>query len=43
VSAFFGAHAAGKEFLFVAVFGTKRKPSEAENTEATRFLNADRA
>ncbi len=43
VAAFFGPHAAGKDFLFVAVFGTKRKPSEAENAEATRFLNADRA
>ena len=43
VPAFFGPHAAGKEFLFVAVFGVKRKPTDAEHAEATRFLNADRA
>ena len=43
VSAFFGAHAAGKDYLFVAVFGVKRKPTEAENVEATKFLNADHA
>ena len=43
VPAFFGPHATGKEFLFVAVFGLKRKPTSDENAEATRFLNRDRA
>jgi SagB-type dehydrogenase family enzyme len=42
VVAFFGPHAAGKEFLFVAVFGVKRKSTAAEKTQAAKFLNADR-
>ena len=41
IAPFFGTHAAGKEFLFVAVFGVKRKAAQTENAEATRFLNAD--
>jgi SagB-type dehydrogenase family enzyme len=42
IAPFFGPHAEGKEFLFVAVFGVKRKPAEIEQAEATKFLNADR-
>ncbi len=28
---------------FVAVFGTRRKPTQAENAEPTKFLDADHA
>jgi SagB-type dehydrogenase family enzyme len=42
IAAFFGAHADGKDFLFVAVFGAKRKAAQAERAGSTRFLNADR-
>ncbi len=43
IAPFFGPHAAGKDFLFVAVFGVKRKPAQPEMAEATQSLNADRA
>ena len=43
IAPFFGPHANGKDFLFVAVFGVKRKPTQTETAEATQFLNADRA
>ncbi len=39
---FFSPHAAGKDYLFVAVFGVKRKPSDRENTAALRFLDDSR-
>ena len=42
IAPFFGPHAEGKDFLFVAVFGVKRKPAQAEKAEAAKFLNADR-
>jgi SagB-type dehydrogenase family enzyme len=43
VTAFFSPHCTGKDYLFVEVFGVKRKPTAEENTESTRFLNRDRA
>lgn len=43
VPGFFGPHAAGKDYLFVAVFGVKRKPTNNETAKTTQFLNADRA
>lgn len=42
LTAFFSPHAAGKDYLFVAVFGVKRKPSDRENADALRFLNDSR-
>jgi SagB-type dehydrogenase family enzyme len=39
---FFSPHAAGKDFLFVAVFGVRRRPTESETRQATKFLNRDR-
>lgn len=39
LTAFFSPHAAGKDYLFVAVFGVKRKPGDAENARALRFLD----
>ena len=38
VTAFFAPHAAGKSFMFVAVFGRRRRASTAETTESTGFL-----
>ncbi|MCO5221434.1 MAG: SagB/ThcOx family dehydrogenase [Thermomicrobiales bacterium] len=43
LTAFFSPHAAGKDYLFVAVFGVKRKASGRENAEALRFLDDKRA
>lgn len=39
LTAFFSPHAAGKDYLFVAVFGVKRKPTERENADALQFLD----
>jgi SagB-type dehydrogenase family enzyme len=38
VTAFFSPHAAGKSFMFVAVFGNRRRPSANETTESSRYL-----
>ena len=38
VTAYFSPHAAGKSFMFVAVFGHKRRPSTAEVAARSRFL-----
>lgn len=43
VTTFFSPHAAGKDYLFVAVFGVKRRPTAEELAAATRFLNRDRS
>ncbi|HET9659864.1 MAG TPA: SagB/ThcOx family dehydrogenase [Thermomicrobiales bacterium] len=43
LTAFFSPHAAGKDYLFVAVFGVKRKPSDGEHAAALRFLDDRRA
>lgn len=42
LTAFFSPHAAGKDYLFVAVFGVKRKPGHRENADALRFLDDSR-
>jgi SagB-type dehydrogenase family enzyme len=42
LTAFFSPHAAGKDYLFVAVFGVKRKASDRENADALRFLDDQR-
>ena len=41
VTRFFSPHAAGKSFMFVAVFGERRKPSQQESEESSRYLNRD--
>jgi SagB-type dehydrogenase family enzyme len=38
VVAHFSPHAAGKSFMFVAVFGTRRRPSTSEVAAKSRFL-----
>jgi len=38
VTAHFSPHAAGKSFMFIAVFGARRRPSTAEVAEKSRFL-----
>jgi SagB-type dehydrogenase family enzyme len=38
VTAFFSPHAAGKSFMFVAVFGRRRRPSATETAESSRYL-----
>src|SRR5829696_1413688 len=38
VTAHFSPHAAGKSFMFVAVFGTRRRPSTSEVAAKSRFL-----
>lgn len=38
VTAFFSPHAAGKGFMFVAVFGNRRRPTSAETDASTAFL-----
>jgi SagB-type dehydrogenase family enzyme len=38
VTAHFSPHAAGKSFMFVAVFGARRRPSTSEVAEKTQFL-----
>ena len=49
IAPFFGPHAAGKDFLFVAVFGVKRKSTETEQTRSNQIpqrgshLRRDRA
>ncbi len=43
VAAFFSPTATGKDFLFVAVFGVRRKPTDAETSAASTFLNRDQA
>jgi SagB-type dehydrogenase family enzyme len=40
VTAYFSPHAANKSFMFVAVFGTRRRPSTPEVAEKSRFLQA---
>ncbi len=39
VTALFSPHAAGKRFMFVAVFGHKRRGTAAEIAESSRFLH----
>jgi nitroreductase len=41
VTAFFSPHAADKSFMFVAVFGPRRRPSAAEVAAKSRFLQRD--
>src|SRR5215217_4685568 len=38
VTAHFSPHAAGKSFMFIAVFGARRRPSTAEVAEKSKFL-----
>jgi SagB-type dehydrogenase family enzyme len=38
VTAYFSPHAANKSFMFVAVFGIRRRPSTSEVVEKSRFL-----
>jgi SagB-type dehydrogenase family enzyme len=38
VTAHFSPHAAGKSFMFIAVFGTRRRPSTMEVAEKSTFL-----
>ena len=38
VTAHFSPHAAGKSFMFIAVFGARRRPSTSEVAEKSRFL-----
>lgn len=40
---FFSPAAAGESYLFVAVFGVKRRPSQAETEAKSRFLNRGKA
>jgi nitroreductase len=40
VTAYFSPHAANKSFMFVAVFGIRRRPSPSEVVEKSRFLKA---
>jgi hypothetical protein len=42
LTAFFSPHATGKDYLFVAVFGIKRKPGDRENAKALQFLDDNR-
>lgn len=42
VTDYFSPHAAGKRFMFVAVFGHKRRPSTDEVAAKSRFLQAGR-
>lgn len=42
VTDYFSPHAANKSFMFVAVFGNKRRPSTAEVAAKSRFLQASR-
>jgi hypothetical protein len=42
VTAYFSPHAAGKSFMFIAVFGVRRRPSAAEVAAKSRFLQGDR-
>ncbi len=42
VTDYFSPHAAGKSFMFVAVFGNKRRPSTAEVAAKSKFLQASR-
>jgi hypothetical protein len=39
VTAHFSPHAAGKSFMFVAVFGARRRPSTSEVAEKSKFLH----
>jgi SagB-type dehydrogenase family enzyme len=41
VTDFFSPHAAGKSFMFVAVFGQRRRPSTTETDASTAFLRRD--
>jgi SagB-type dehydrogenase family enzyme len=41
VTEFFSPHAAGKSFMFVAVFGQRRRPSSAETDTSTAFLRKE--
>jgi len=41
VTDFFSPHAAGKSFMFVAVFGQRRRPSSTETDASTAFLRRD--
>jgi SagB-type dehydrogenase family enzyme len=38
VTAFFSPHAADKSFMFVAVFGNRRRPSTTETESSSRYL-----
>jgi SagB-type dehydrogenase family enzyme len=38
VTAHFSPHAAGKSFMFIAVFGARRRPSTSEVADKSRFL-----
>jgi len=40
VIAHFSPHAEGKRFMFIAVFGIRRKPSNQERAESTRFIKS---
>jgi SagB-type dehydrogenase family enzyme len=40
VTAHFSPHAAGKSFMFIAVFGARRRPSTSEVAEKSKFLQA---
>lgn len=42
VVAYFSPHAAGKDFMFIAVFGHKRRPSNAETEAKSAFLEGSR-
>jgi SagB-type dehydrogenase family enzyme len=42
VTDYFSPHAAGKSFMFVAVFGNKRRPSTAEVEAKSKFLQGSR-
>jgi SagB-type dehydrogenase family enzyme len=41
VTAFFSPHATGKSFLFIAVFGNRRRPSSTETDASTGFLRRE--
>ena len=43
VTAHFSPHAAGKSFMFIAVFGARRRPSTSEVAEKSRFLQGQDA
>src|SRR5215207_1139938 len=42
VTAHFSPHAAGKSFMFIAVFGPRRRPSTSEVAAKSRFLQVQR-
>ena len=42
VTGYFSPHASGKSFMFVAVFGNRRRPSAEEIAAKSTFLQADK-